>query len=132
MDAVHSQNIACAWRIQSRTRSNFQNTRLARSLEIGLESFPRSSQSYYHQCCSRPTKFVHSQLLTVVENHPYNLENTVGTVPLMSTSVLLFLTQASSPLLPFSTPRPLCFHPPTLISAGLSPQVLTQVMPASS
>jgi hypothetical protein len=56
----------------------------------------------------------------------------VPTAPLPSTSVLFSLSQADSPLRPFSTPRPLIFQPPTLISAGLSPQVLIQVIPASS
>src|ERR1700744_3516366 len=60
----------------------------------------------------------------------HSLANTVGTLPPISTNVLLFLTQASSPLRPFSTPTPLCFHPPTAISAGDSPHVFTHVMPA--
>ena len=61
-----------------------------------------------------------------------SLAKTVATVPLISTRVLLFCNQASIPLCPFSTPSPLFFHPPTAISAGLSPQVFTQVIPACS
>lgn len=65
-------------------------------------------------------------------SHTHNLQNTLPTSPLpFCTKVLLSLTQAFSPLLPFSTPTPLIFHPPTLISAGLSPHVLIHVIPAS-
>ena len=38
---------------------------------------------------------------------PYSLAKTVGTLPSISISVLLFLTHASIPLRPFSTPTPL-------------------------
>ena len=61
----------------------------------------------------------------------YSGEKTLGTRPLMSTSVLLFLTQASRPRVPFSTPSAVCFHPPALISGRLSPLVFTHVIFAS-
>src|SRR5271170_4505290 len=88
--------------------------------------------SLYQLPVKRPLYFSSRRLLQSFPSLRHNLANTVCTVPLISTSVLLFLTQASMPLLPFSTPTPLCFQPPTLISAGLSPHVLIHVMPAWS